>query len=48
MIAVNKYIRRINTRKDKELFNANNYSGTKTNMFKLSMNEFKLEIRKVS
>lgn len=44
MIAVYKYIRRINTRKAKEQFKLKDNVDTRTNGYKLAMNKFRLEI----
>lgn len=44
MIAVYKYIRRINTRKAKEQFKLKDNVDTRTNGYKLALNKFRLEI----
>lgn len=44
MIAVYKYIGRINTRKAKEQFKLKDNVDTRTNGYKLAMNKFRLEI----
>lgn len=44
MIAVYKYIRRINTRKGKEQFKLKDNVDTRTNGYKLAMNKSRLEI----
>lgn len=46
MIAVYKYIRRINTRKAKEQFKLKDNVDTRTNGYKLAVNKFRLEITK--
>lgn len=44
MIAVYKYLRRINTGKAKEQFKLKDNVDTRTNGYKLAMNKFRLEI----
>lgn len=44
MIAVYKYIRRINTREAKEQFKLKDNVDTRTNGYKLAMSKFRLEI----